>query len=259
MPLVEADEPRLGQLFLNVVTNALQALEENASGEDNEIRVCTRTAPDGAAVVEIADNGPGIRADILGRLFEPFFSTKAAGVGTGLGLPICRSIVAALGGTIIIESEVGRGTTCRVTLPARSVAVARPGTPPPAPPAAVSRRVLVVDDEPALLKMLAEELGREHEVRIASSGSEAIELVLGEAFDVVLCDVMMPSTSGIDVYEAARRRRPGLEQRFVFMTAGAYTANARAFLASVPNKKLEKPFSYEELLGAIYETGAERR
>ncbi|MEJ7728965.1 MAG: PAS domain S-box protein [Polyangiaceae bacterium] len=105
VPLVNADEARLGQLFLNLLVNALQALPMDSSPEATEIRVATRTASDGAAVVDIADSGVGIPQELLDRVFEPFFTTKPADVGTGLGLSICRSIVTGLGGTIEIQSE----------------------------------------------------------------------------------------------------------------------------------------------------------
>jgi PAS domain S-box-containing protein len=253
VPLVEADEPRLGQLFLNLVTNALQAFDdESASG--NEVHVRTRTSPEGAAVIEITDNGRGIPYEVLGRVFEPFFSTKAVGVGTGLGLPICQSIVAALGGALTLESTIGRGTTCRVILPALAH-----GETKDAPPVVTKaptrncRRVLVVDDERALLRTLGEELGRQHDVTCTASGSDAIDLILNGAFDAVVCDVMMPSTSGIEIFNAVRAKRPGLEKRFVFMTAGACTQPAREFLASVPNRKIEKPFTCGELEDAIDE------
>ena len=246
VPLVLADAPRLGQLFLNLLVNALQAFDDATAGE---IRVRTGTAADGSASVEIADTGCGIAADALGRVFEPFFTTKPAAQGTGLGLSICRSIVTALGGTIEIASRVGEGTTCRVALPAAKAAPA-----PVAAPVAVRatrRRILIVDDEETLLRTLQDELGQHHDVACAASGDDAIRLLRTTTFDVVLCDVMMPSTSGIDVFQALRQHRPGDERRIVFMTGGAFTGAARDFLASVPNPKLEKPFSYDELVRAI--------
>jgi len=251
VPLVDADEPRLGQLFLNLLINALQAMEDG--DQPAEIRVRARTAPSGAALVEIVDTGCGIAADMLGRVFEPFFTTKPPGVGTGLGLPICRSIVSSLGGTIEIESTPNQGTTCRVTLPALAATAAPPPVAPRDERARSRLRVLIVDDEPALLRALRDELGSAHDVTCSASGAEAITLMLSGAFDVALCDVMMP-TSGLEVYDAIRRAKPGLERRLVFMTGGACTRAACEFLASVPNKKLEKPFTSEELLRALTET-----
>jgi PAS domain S-box-containing protein len=252
VPIVDADEPRLGQLFLNLLINALHAFDDEP-GQRAEIRVRTGTAADGAAFVEIADTGRGIPADVLGRVFEPFFTTKAPGVGTGLGLPICRSIATTLGGTIEIASTVGRGTTCRVTLPARASRVERSVAPMVAPPRAAParRRVLIVDDEPQLLRTLGETLGQIHDVTCTASGAEAISLLLSGAFDVVLCDVMMPTTSGVDVFDTVRRERPGLERRIVFMTGGAFSPGAHDFLATVPNRKLEKPFTLDEVVRAL--------
>src|SRR5262249_40036794 len=100
--LVDGDEARLGQLFLNLLINSLQSLEESRPSQ-NEIRVATLTGPGGDACIEISDTGQGIAPDLLGRVFEPFFSTKPVGVGTGLGLSICQSIAQSLGGSIAIE------------------------------------------------------------------------------------------------------------------------------------------------------------
>src|SRR5262249_33920041 len=107
VPLVAADPPRVGQMFLNLMINALHAFDESDNSRAAEIRIRTGTADSGAAVVEIIDTGRGIADEVIGRIFEPFFTTKPPGVGTGLGLPICRSIVTSLGGTIDIESTPG--------------------------------------------------------------------------------------------------------------------------------------------------------
>jgi len=122
VPLVTANESRLGQVILNLIVNAAQAVPEGKA-EDNMLRLVTRTAEDGRAVVEVADAGCGISKPNLERIFDPFFTTKPAGVGTGLGLAICHTIIAELGGEIEVDSEVGRGTTFRLLLPyARPVA-----------------------------------------------------------------------------------------------------------------------------------------
>jgi two-component system, cell cycle sensor histidine kinase and response regulator CckA len=116
-PLVAVNESRLGQVFLNLLLNAAQAIPEGDS-ERHEIRVRSRVDGKGSVVVEVADTGVGIPPRLLGRVFDPFVTTKPSGEGTGLGLFVCRSIVKDAGGEIAVESEVGRGTTVRVTLPA---------------------------------------------------------------------------------------------------------------------------------------------
>jgi CheY-like chemotaxis protein len=111
--------------------------------------------------------------------------------------------------------------------------------------------VLVVDDEELVVKAMARAL-EGHVVVSANSGRQAIDLLdRGEPFDLVLCDVMMPDLMGEDVYEAARR--VGMERRIVFITGGAFTSAARAFLDSVPNRRIEKPFSRDRVRSLLFE------
>ena len=183
---------------------------------------------------------------MLPRIFDPFFTTKPVGVGTGLGLSICHGIVTSLGGKIGAYSDPREGTTFRVVLPTTET-LAGDSVPPvsegPTSRDAVRARVLVVDDEPAIAHTLRELLSPQHQVLSATSGREALALLAGDDFDVVFCDLMMPGMSGMELYHRIRADRPGLESRVVFMTGGAFTAGAADFLASVPNRRLEKPFS----------------
>ena len=121
LPAVYANEARLGQVFLNLLVNAAHAIVEG-SAEHNEIRLSTRVDAAGQVIVEVRDSGRGIPEELRARVFEPFFTTKPLGVGTGLGLPICRDIVARLGGALEFESEVGVGTVFRVLLPGHAQA-----------------------------------------------------------------------------------------------------------------------------------------
>jgi len=116
-PLVMANEGRLGQVFLNLITNAVQAISEG-DAQAHEIRVSATSDDAGDLVVELSDTGEGIPPHLLGRIFEPYFSTKPVGQGTGLGLSISHSIISSFDGKITVVSEVGRGTTFRVVLPA---------------------------------------------------------------------------------------------------------------------------------------------
>jgi PAS domain S-box-containing protein len=116
VPMVEASESRLGQVFLNLLINAAQAIKEGDAAS-NLIRISTRTDEKGRAVVTVTDSGAGIPPEVIGRIFDPFFTTKPVGVGTGLGLFICHGIVKALGGEIGVDSALGHGTTFRVVLP----------------------------------------------------------------------------------------------------------------------------------------------
>ncbi len=246
VPKVEANESRLGQVFLNLLVNALQALPEHG---EHEVRVRISAPTEAAVLVEVIDTGEGIPADVLSRVFDPFFTTKPIGVGTGLGLFVCQGIVASVGGALSIASEVGKGTTVSVSLPAITTPSDRaPSGPPSSMSAAPKRpRVLVVDDEPSLGRALAAALSEDHDVKFVTSGQAAIDLLAtDDDFDVILCDLMMPDVSGMDVWTRVRRERADLGDRFVFVTGGAFTAETSAFLET-GKTFLDKPFDMPKL------------
>jgi PAS domain S-box-containing protein len=245
VPPVLANEARLGQVFLNLLVNAAQAIPEGRA-QENEVGV-TVACDGGRVVVEVRDTGQGIPEALQERIFEPFFTTKPRGVGTGLGLSICRRIVSTFGGDIGVASRPGAGSTFRVELPttARAAAGTRPGlaagsSVPIAAPA-VRPRLLIVDDEPGVAASLGRDLASDHDVTIASTGREALERLLGGEFDRVLCDLLMPEMTGMDLHAEVARRRPGLEARMVFMTGGPFTPRAERFLTEVANPRLQKP------------------
>jgi PAS domain S-box-containing protein len=242
---VWGNEARLEQVVVNLLLNAAQAMPE-ARSEGNEIRVELRRDGHRQAVLEVHDNGAGMAPEVLPRIFDPFFTTKPVGLGTGLGLSICHGIVTSFGGQIAAYSEPGRGTTFRVVLPT-SETVAGDATPITnrRPPSQADKRarVLVIDDELAIANTLRDLLAPEHQVVAAASAREGLARLDAEDFDVVFCDLMMPGMSGIELYERVRTERPGLEERIVFMTGGAFTTRAAEFLASVDNLRVEKPFS----------------
>jgi PAS domain S-box-containing protein len=247
-PPVDGNESRLGQVFLNLLVNAAQAVDEGAA-ETNEIRVTTSTAADGRAVVEIRDTGHGIPPEIQSRIFDPFFTTKPAGVGTGLGLWICQGIIASMAGEIAVGSGPGRGSTFRITLPAVQIE-----TPPPVAALAAQEsparggRVLIVDDEPMIVSALRRALAGEYQVTGLTDGREALALIRkGERFDAILCDLMMPDTSGMDLFDEIERLAPGQRDRMIFVTGGAFTPRARVFLEQIANPRVEKPIDFQNL------------
>jgi signal transduction histidine kinase len=250
-PPAWGNESRLGQVFLNLIINAAQAIPDGRSSE-NEIRVVTRPVED-RVLVEITDTGSGIPPEVVPRIFDPFFTTKPAGIGTGLGLAICHRIVTTLGGTINVESKVGQGTIVRVTLPvAHEKGVTGPALPTVSAAPRRRGRILVIDDEPMINAILRRMLGRDHDVEAASSVREALDRVRrGESFDVILCDLMMPEMTGMDLHEQLLADHPALAERLVFMTGGAFTPAAREFLDRVPNQRLEKPFEPHILRSVI--------
>lgn len=246
-PAVRGSEAQLGQVFLNLLTNAADAIAVGDAAH-NQIAVGLH-AKDGRVIVEISDTGGGIAPADLPRVFDPFFTKKPVGEGTGMGLAICRNIVEGVGGAISVKSEVGRGTTVRVEL------LEAESQRPPAPMSTISPlkpisqvlRVLVVDDEPLIGRAVARCLGRQHQVRWVASGREALQFLATEPFDVVFLDVMMPDMTGVEVYQRVSQTLPDMVPRIVFLTGGAFTADAREFLEAVPNPQLGKPFDSQQI------------
>jgi signal transduction histidine kinase len=252
VPLVLANEARLGQVFLNLVVNAAQAIPEG-DADNNQVRVTTRLNPAGKVIVEVRDTGSGIAPEHLGRIFDAFFTTKPVGVGTGLGLSICHRIVRSLGGELEVESELGSGSTFRVSLPSATTSEQSARPPSLSPRRAARRgRVLVVDDEPMIATAIRRTLSLEHDVVLSSAAATALQRINeGEEFDVILCDLMMPQMTGMELYDELVRTAPAQANRVVFLSGGAFTAAARAFLDDVPNPHLEKPFDTRQLLALV--------
>jgi CheY-like chemotaxis protein len=180
--------------------------------------------------------------------FEPFFTTKPVGVGTGLGLSICHGIVASFGGELTAESRVGEGSTFRVALPPapaeeRSEAPAAPESGP-----ALGRgRILLIDDEEAILEILARALDQ-HEVRSVPGAKEGLRILqAGERYDAILCDLMMPEMTGMELYEALLKSQPDDARRMIFITGGATSPRSDDFLRFVSNPVIKKPFSAKTL------------
>lgn len=250
VPVVSGDENRLGQVFLNLLVNAAQALPDGHVDE-NEITVGIRIEA-GSVLIEVKDTGQGMTPEQLARAFDPFFTTKAPGVGSGIGLSICRSIVTDMGGEITCESQRGVGTTFRVLLPAQETVVYTTLPPRRELPPLPRTRILVIDDEPALCAVVRRLLRGEHEVVGMTDGREALKLLASDAgFDVIICDVMMPYLPGNEFFAQLREHYPELVGRVVFMTGGAFNAQVQQFLRTVPNAILDKPFETRALHEAI--------
>jgi len=254
LPAVGGTEARLGQVFSNLLVNAAQAIPEgDAAG--NEVRVEAHVTADGKVAVDVVDTGSGIAPEVVPRIFEPFFSTKA-GAGTGLGLSISQHIVTSLGGTISATPNAPRGTRLRVVLPCADEAEAIESVRQEAARAEteaknVQARILVVDDEPQITLMIARLL-RPRAVDVAHGGKEAItRLSDGPRYDVILCDLHMNDLTGMDVYEHLQRAGGGLERRVIFMTGGVMSERATNFVAQCDCPLLDKPFDGAALESAI--------
>lgn len=253
VPPVEANEARLGQIFLNLITNAAQAIPEGRA-DQNEIRISTRLGEVGFVIIEIADTGAGMSPEVQRQIFTPFFTTKPAGVGTGLGLAICLRLVEEMGGRLEVESELGKGT--RFRLHARAARSEEEPVIPEMVSARGERRgaILVIDDEPVIGKAIRRSLCAEHEVSATNSARKALERIkAGERFDAILCDLMMPDLTGMDLHAELSKCAPEQAERMIFMTGGAFTTDAQEFLDRVPNLRFDKPFDRRQLLALINE------
>jgi PAS domain S-box-containing protein len=269
LPVI-GDEGRLCQVFLNVLVNAAHAIEAR-SVDDNEIRVVLRN--EGSfTVVQVSDTGRGISPDEVNRVFEPFYTTKPPGIGSGLGLFICRHIVEDHQGLIEIESRMGAGSVVTIRLPAspeRARAAEPDSFPPPSSERVYARhsrtilpgpggerlRILVIDDEPILCRSLQRALSPEADVVIAFGGRQAVEMLERDSqFDLVFCDMMMLDMPGEAVFEWVSERHPELARNIVFITGGATTASARSFLERTQNRVIQKPIDVDKLRELVRRT-----
>lgn len=253
IPPVRANEARLGQVVLNLLLNSVHAMREGQQ-EKNSIRVATWSEDD-RACIEVSDNGPGIPPELVGRIFDPFFTTKPRGVGTGLGLAMVHGVVTELGGTIAIDSRLGEGTRFVVRLPTAQALDERPLDPQDTGDLELPQgRLLVIDDDPLILGILRRTLAREgHTIEVEEGGQAAIDRLEKDAdFDLILCDLLMPRMSGMDVHAWMRRRRPELADRVIFMSGGVSTESVGAFLGGLDAPVvIHKPFEVGALTKVV--------
>ncbi|WP_231511700.1 ATP-binding response regulator [Chondromyces apiculatus] len=252
MPPLVGFPGRLSQVFVNLFLNAAQAMPRRPRDE-NVVRVTTRYEG-GIHEAEVEDNGRGMTAEVLEHIFDPFFTTKEQSTRAGIGLWVSRKILEEQRGTMVATStpEVGTCFTIRIMgLDPEEIPMPRP-LPEPPPPASRST-VLFVDDEPMLLSAFARGFEGQHEVLVASSGEAALELLSkrGGQIDAIICDLLMPQMSGMDLYDAVSERYPHLRSRMAFMSGGAFTERAREFVERVPNPKIAKPIALNDLERAI--------
>jgi len=249
VPLILGNAGRLGQVFVNLLVNAAQAIADGAA-DLNEVRVGLKTVG-GMVNITVRDTGEGMPPEVQRRIFDPFFTTKPIGVGSGLGLAICHGIIASHGGEIQVESQAGKGTTFTVRLPIRECTKAtEPQAETPALSTPTARRVLVVDDDPLVGKSLRRTLGA-HDVDLVTNGKQAIEHLEQRRYEVIISDLMMPEMTGMEFHQVVAARWPEHAASMVFLTGGAFSAAAIAFLERVPNRKLEKPFDANALRALV--------
>ena len=261
VPSLNADRHKLTQVVTNLLLNAAHAIPEG-DGEQHRVRIRT-WHEDRMVHIEVSDTGQGIPLAIQEKIFEPFFTTKKRDKGTGLGVALCADIVRQHKGSIEVRSRPGLGATFSLGLPVDNglepsrVELAAPSRGGRSPTMR-SGRLLFVDDELMLIRAYKRSLAKHYDVVFAEGGQQALDaLAEDDAFDLVVCDLMMPQVDGIRVFEHARAHHPHLVDRFLFCSGGAFTPRAREFIATNGNRLIEKPVSPRELDAGIQQALAE--
>jgi CheY-like chemotaxis protein len=260
---VNAEGTHLHQAFMNLAVNASQAMPDGGVLRLEAVNVVMDEAycrhhPDAHAgphvMIAIADTGIGIAPAVLPHIYEPFFTTKAPGTGTGLGLSVTYGIVRDHGGHICCYTEVGHGTTFRVYLPALPVSRVDDAlqAPQPAPASGRGMTVLVADDEPVILEVVSMLLERSgYRVVRTSDGRDALDYFLAhrDQIDAVLLDINMPRMDGEQCLKALRES--GCSAPVLLSTGALLTAERQARILEVADGVLMKPFESSELLRKI--------
>ncbi len=288
LPLVYVDHQRLEDVIIKLVDNAEAAIAWRRSGHSpsamvperarGEIVITTRLEgePD-RIMVDVADNGSGLKEEDLTRVFDPFFTTREVGQGTGLGLSVCYGIVREHGGHIRARNRPTGGAEFTVELPvmaesliAASAAAARTPLLPdhrPVPPPTFAviappeddvdqtprrRTALVVDDEESNAALVRRVLaGAGYDVESTTLSRRALVMIERTAYDAVIADVKMPELSGQELYGRVCQIRPEMARRFIFITGDIDGDDTRAFLSETRCSYFMKPFNLEKLTQAV--------
>lgn len=263
---VKGDSNQLQQVMLNLLVNAQQAITGAGSGSTIEIGL--RHPSTMLAEITVEDDGPGIPWEKRAMVFEPFFTTKPAGQGTGLGLPICSEIVNSHGGSLRLEEpESGLGARFVISLPLIDTSQndnSAECTPeascvdmtslPAAEATTQPRRLLIVDDEKAILRSVGRFLkGSGYDVETASTGSDALLALRERQFDAVVCDLRMPGLSGEELFERARAEFPEVAPRIIFTSGDLLREESREFVRNSGCRSLQKPYELSDLLDILHE------
>ncbi len=254
VPRVRGNAAQLGQVFLNLLLNAVASVREQAQG-GHEIRVQSSRRGE-HVVITIADSASTLRLEHEGRSFDPLLADRDAErrIGLRFGLTVSHELIEAMGGTMEIEPNQPQGSRLLVLLPSCGKVAAPPTVIATPPPPEKRPRVLVIDDEPLICQLFTSMLEADHDLRACTDPLDGLAACEREAYDVVLCDVMMPGLDGIALFERAVALRPALRERFVFVTGGVFSEPARSGLSRTQRPVLLKPCGRRELVAAIRTT-----
>ncbi|HUT19389.1 MAG TPA: GAF domain-containing protein [Anaerolineae bacterium] len=245
------DRYQLQQVFLNLITNAYQAMYK-AYGRGT-LTIRTERVNGNIARICFADDGPGVPAEIANRVFDPFFTTKDVGEGTGLGLSICLGIVQEHEGRIWLDQEVERGATFVIELPLDGEEQGVHEEDLKLEPIRYQGlSILVIDDEPEIVFLLQRVLeGEGYDVVAVNGGHEALEALSRRSYDLVICDLKMPGIGGRDIFDYVTQNQPELADRMIFTTGDTVSSDSRAFLQETQQPFISKPFKPHTVLAQV--------
>ena len=252
LPLLWADAHQIQQVITSLITNAHQALRESLALR--QLTLTTRcNATRTCVTLAVTDTGPGVPPALQARIFEPFFTTKPVGIGTGLGLSLCKGIIEQHGGTITMTSQPGQGATFCVELPVEAVCAPAPVSPERDQiPAVPDKSILIIDDEPSIASGLKRLLSRDgYTVETVANGHLALTKLQERSYDLLLSDMRMPEIDGPSLYQTLERQYPHLLRRVIFLTGDTLNPETKRFLDQSAAPCLTKPCTVAEIRRAI--------
>ena len=254
LPLLWADAHQIQQVITNLITNAHQAMRESSMPRQLTLTTqCNRTRT--CVTLAVIDTGPGIPPALQTRIFEPFFTTKPVGIGTGLGLSLCRGIIERHGGTITVSSQPGQGAIFCVELPVETIVPTVPASPELERVSAVpDKSILIIDDEPSIASGLKRLLSRDgYSVETVANGHMALIKLRERSYDLLLSDMRMPEIDGPGLYRTLEQEYPHLLRRVIFLTGDTLNPETKRFLDQSAAPCLTKPCTVAEIRRVIQE------
>ncbi len=251
LPLTVADPGQLQQVFLNLIINAETEVKLAHGGGKMAIKT---EQINNTIRVSFKDNGLGIAKENLERIFNPFFTTRRVGQGTGLGLSVCHGIITGHKGRIWAESQLGKGATFIVELPVvtEDKQLELPEPVAKKPDKVTGAKILVVDDEAVVRQFVSQMLIDEgHEVEVTDSAESALETIKSKDYQVIMLDIKMPGMSGIELYKHFQKVSLSLAEKVIFITGDVMGPSTMAFLSRTKVPYIIKPFDAKQLRAEI--------
>lgn len=261
LPLVSADPDQVQQLMVNLINNSMQAMANLPRPARLKIKT---SANEGRVQLLVEDNGPGVPPHLVNKIFEPFFTTKEVGSGTGLGLSIAHSLMSEHRGRIYYQTSSWGGAGFVLEFPKAAIGdlkknpgdagVMTMGNKPAESEPGGAGSILVLDDEKSIAEMLGEMLGLlGYTPTVCHAGAQALELIDQEDFDLIISDFRMPVMNGRQFYEQAVKKKPALARRVIFLTGDIVNEETQAFLKSIGNPHMTKPFNMASVKAIVVE------